>query len=71
MASARPFGRTIACRSASATASADTFSNSKVTTSTACAKARTASRSSYDALISTSAICPVGVSCSGASVWTR
>ena len=36
-----------------------------------CAKARTASRSSYGALISTSAICPVGVSCSGASVWTR
>ena len=29
------------------------------------------STSSYDAMTSTSAICPVGVSCSGASVWTR
>jgi hypothetical protein len=34
----------------------ETFSNSKVTTSTRLANARTASRSSYDALISSSAI---------------
>ena len=71
IASACPFGLTIACASAAAAAAAGTFSNSKVTTATRLANSRTASMSSYGALISTSAICPVGVSSSGASVCTR
>jgi 5-(carboxyamino)imidazole ribonucleotide synthase len=48
-----------------------TFEFENVTTCTWRAKARSASRSSYEATTSTSATWPVGVSSSGEKVWTR
>src|SRR6185437_15776836 len=63
-----PLGRTGAQRAAAAAVSAGTFSNSNVTTETPLANLQIASRSSYGALISTSATCPVGVSASGDKV---
>ena len=63
--STAPPGRTGANSAAAAAVAAGTFSNSNVTTSTPAAKPRTASRSSYGAVTSTSATWPVGVSLSG------
>ena len=71
MCSASGDGRTATSDSMALVAALGTFSNSKVTTSTRRANARSASRSSYGAVTSTSATCPVGVSESGEKVWTR